>query len=75
MDEEAPNDESSECTNLKYAPPSHIHPLCFFTLCLLLELNGVGACVWILDSFEIVDTHSEAPQHRIPQIFQLCCHT
>ena len=40
---------------------------------LLLELNGVGTCVWIFDSFDIVNAHSEAPQHRIPQIFQLCC--
>jgi len=58
---------------LKYA--SHRYSsVYFFTMCSLLELNGVGTCVWIFDSFEIVNAHPEAPQHRIPQIFQLRNH-
>jgi len=62
-----------EQLQLKYAtqPYSSIHV--FLHGVLLLELNAVRTSVWIFDGFEIVNTHSEAAQHRVPQIFQLCC--
>lgn len=58
--------------NYSHAPKTEFS--CLWQTELLFILDWIPTCGWILNHFEIVDTHSELSQNLIPHFFQLAKH-